>query len=72
MRMMKIESAGTFITQLRAAGIISVSEVYQIARTTFNKHCADWKQSALIGDKMHLYYALIDFKYMSIGNYQHL
>ena len=51
MRMMKIESGGTFITQLRAAGIISVSEVYQIARSTTNKHCADCFQSALIGDK---------------------
>ena len=55
----EIESAGTFITLLRAPGIIGVSEVYRIARTTALKHCADWKLSALIGDKIRLKNVLI-------------
>ena len=58
--MMKIGRAGTFITELRAAGIISVSEVYQIARTTALKHCVDWKLSTLIGDKGQLIQVYLD------------
>ena len=52
--MMKIGRAGTLITELRAAGIISVSEVYQIARTTALKHCVDWKLSTLMSHNTFL------------------